>query len=401
MENNKQLSYAKAIADELGVSLPTPCTHSNLDAFIQQHKREYYEKKDQELREQIVNEIKIVDFAAEIGFTVVKKGKYFSLKEHDSVMINPIKNCYWRNSVSLGGGKVESGSVIDFAKNFTSMSIKEIMSEFQSRLGENQISMFFPKENLAAASKVQELVLPDAAPHYKNVFAYLTKTRHIEANIVQDFVRKKMLFMDTHNNCVFVSRDENGSPVFASLRGTNTYKKFVGDVENSDYKKGFFIDNKSNKLFITESVIDAMSVMNIFQRQGQNFREYNYLPLNGATKFDSIIYQIDRNPDITEVFIGLDNDRAGIDNTTQIKELIQKNFSERVFKLTELFPEHTKDWNEELKYYDDNGLSFENFFDKKKKKKAIQNTKTYVKNATTLRNAAKFDFAVAYEMDMD
>ena len=66
-----------------------------------------------------------------------------------------------------------------------------------------------------------------------------------------------------------------------------------------------------------------------------------------------------------------------------------------------MFPEHTKDWNEELKYYDDNGLSFENFFDKKKKKKAIQNTKTYVKNATTLRNAAKFDFAVAYEMDMD
>ena len=143
-----------------------------------------------------------------------------------------------------------------------------------------------------------------------------------------------------------------------------------------------------------------MSVMNIFQRQGQNFREYNYLPLNGATKFDSILYQIDRNPDITEIFIGLDNDRAGIDNTNQIKELIQKNFPERIFKLTELFPGHTKDWNEELKYYDDNGLSFENFFDKKKKKKAIPNNKTYNKN-TTIRNAAKYDLAVAYEMDMD
>lgn len=401
MENNKQYNYAKTIADKLEIDLPTPYTPSNLDQFIKQHKTEYYRQKDEQMREQIVEDIKIIDFAREIGFTVVKRGKYYSLKEHDSVMINPQKNCYWRNSVAVGG-KAQGGSVIDFALNFTRMSMKEIMTEFSSRLETNQIGMLFPKTELVQVDRKisnDNLILPQPAEHCKNVFAYLNKTRGIEPNIIQHFVKNKMLYMDQKHNCVFVSRDDNG-PVFGVIRGTNTYRRFVGDIANSDYKKGFYIHNNSNKLFITESVIDAMSVMSILQKNGNNYKNYNYLPLNGATKFDSIIYHIEREPNITEIFVGLDNDKAGHENSNQIVELIQNTFPEKAIKINQLFPQNTKDWNEELLYYEENNLDFNGLFKNKKTNRINQNS-TYSNNSKPFSKPHRINAAVAYEMEMD
>ena len=53
----------------------------------------------QELYNYIKEQVRIGDYAAQrLGYTVVRKGRYFSLKEHDSVMIDPVKNCFWRNS---------------------------------------------------------------------------------------------------------------------------------------------------------------------------------------------------------------------------------------------------------------------------------------------------------------
>lgn len=43
----------------------------------------------------IKENISIVDYASSIGFTPVRKGKYYSLKEHDSIIIDTHKNVYW------------------------------------------------------------------------------------------------------------------------------------------------------------------------------------------------------------------------------------------------------------------------------------------------------------------
>lgn len=42
----------------------------------------------------IKENISIVDYASSIGFTPVRKGKYYSLKEHDSIIIDTHKNIY-------------------------------------------------------------------------------------------------------------------------------------------------------------------------------------------------------------------------------------------------------------------------------------------------------------------
>ena len=61
------------------------------------------------------------------------------------------------------------------------------------------------------------------APHVPNVnmhrvFAYLLKTRGLDADVVSYFARKKMLYEDAeHHNAVFIGTDKSGSPRHAHL----------------------------------------------------------------------------------------------------------------------------------------------------------------------------------------
>lgn len=70
----------------------------------------------------------------------------------------------------------------------------------------------------------KEFILPEKDNNNKNVFAYLTQTRKINADIVNDLINSNHLFQDVHKNCVFVGYNENQKPVFANQRGTNTEK---------------------------------------------------------------------------------------------------------------------------------------------------------------------------------
>ena len=41
-------------------------------------------------------QVPVERIAKSVGYTVVKKGRYFSLEEMDSLMINTRKNLWWR-----------------------------------------------------------------------------------------------------------------------------------------------------------------------------------------------------------------------------------------------------------------------------------------------------------------
>ena len=180
----------------------------------------------------------------------------------------------------------------------------------------------------------------------KNVFAYLVKTRCINQKIVQEMVDRDMLYQDERNNCVFVSRNENGKSVFATVRGTNTDNKWVGDVSGCDYSHSFFIDNCSRNLIVTESVIDAMSMMDIKEQKGENHQEYNYLSVSGLGKSrEALGYHLGKNVyDI--VFLAFDNDDKGREIAKEMKKHIESINQD--ISVSMLIPEAAKDWNEEL-----------------------------------------------------
>lgn len=89
----------------------------------------------QEVYRMIKEQVKIVDYAPRMGFTVIRKGRYFSLKEHDSVIIDPGKNCFWRNSKLGNGNSIgKGGSIIDFLLEFTDRSLHEVLKELSKEI---------------------------------------------------------------------------------------------------------------------------------------------------------------------------------------------------------------------------------------------------------------------------
>lgn len=283
-----------------------------------------------------IKKISITEYARQMGFTPVKIGSYYTLKEHDSVRIDPRKNIFFRNSTG------DRGTVIDFVMAFKGVSCGEAIKLLCDEI---ELPKVYKEQN-SVPQKKKELILPAKARNMKNVFAYLVKTRCINQKIVQEMVDRDMLYQDERNNCVFVSRNENGKSVFATVRGTNTDKKWVGDVSGCDYSHSFFIDNCSRNLIVTESVIDAMSMMDIKEQKGGNHQEYNYLSVSGLGKSrEALGYHLGKTLyDI--VFLAFDNDDKGREIAKEMKKHIESINQD--ISVSMLIPEAAKDWNEEL-----------------------------------------------------
>ena len=303
-----------------------------------------------EIYDRIKREVNILDYAGMHGIELQRVGRYYTLKGHDSVRIDPDKNCFWRNS---GIGQTTTGSVIDFANAFVhNEDLHESLKELTGLVsGIYEVTNTVPSvhQKTQQTRKSLEENLPERAKNMHRAYAYLTQTRFIEPDVVQDFVNRKMLYQDVKGNCVFVAYDETQKPVFASFRGTLSERKFLGDVSGSDYRKGFYIDNKSDKLIVTESVIDAMSVMSILYGQGVDYKQYDYLPLNSADKHATLLAHLADSPK-EEVFLAFDHDLTGVKNMQLLKEEIldeRSGFDMKSEQITFHVPEK-KDWNEEL-----------------------------------------------------
>lgn len=283
--------------------------------------------------------VSIVDYASYLGYHTFKVGKFFSIKEHDSVRIDPRKNLFYRNSTG------EHGSVIDFAMLFGGMNLTDALKNLESYSG-NVSSYSYendPYENIRDI-KNSELALPEKKDTFRNVYAYLIKTRGISKEIVDHMVKNGHLYQDVHNNCVFISYKDI-KPVAGCIRGTFTGKRFVADISGSDYDYGFFIPGKEkNKtLLVTESVIDMLSFYGI---NGNAFN-YDSLSLLGVSKAVAVINHLDQGH-YDKVIIGLDNDEAGLNAASKIKQAILDKGLLKDEQVEIRIPENGKDWNEQL-----------------------------------------------------
>lgn len=302
--------------------------------------------------ERIKREISILELARDLNFTPVKIGRSYSLKEHDSVRISEKDNLFMQFSTG------NSGSNIDFLITFANMSSREAIVYLDNKLdksiGRDRINKTEYKSNSEKIKEKKDLHLPKRANTVKNIYAYLLNTRKIDKGIVDEFLQSKMLYQDERNNCVFVSYKED-KPVFASLRGTNTYKKFIGDISGSSYENCFFVSNNKNSLVVTESPIDMMSVMSISKMKGKEYKNFDYLALSGTEKVETALnYHLDNN-NYEKVILCMDNDNAGEIASTKAKDLISLRGED--IKVIDYKPLYVKDMNEYLiKLQDKNSL---------------------------------------------
>lgn len=352
LPSQKQIDFAQDIANYMGVEKPDFTNQRKVSAFINKYKVQYYKMRDERLKETIKENISIAECAEGMGYQVVRKGHYLSLKENDSVRIDPTKKCFWRNSCPGDGGALgKGGDVIDFVQEFGNMTPHESFVYLTGKVLYNPVQgpvrdQKRIKERKESFSEKKKLSFPRKADDMRRVYAYLTKSRLIAKEVVQYFVDNKMLYQDIYGNCIFVGYDRKGEPVYGFIRGTNTERRFIGDCEGCDYEHGFYINHTAEKLIVTESVIDGMSIMSILQKSGRDFKQYDYLFLCGACKYEAVLKHLRENPKKV-VYIANDNDEGGRRGMEAIENLLKK---EQInIEIKERLPEIPgADWNEIL-----------------------------------------------------
>lgn len=293
-----------------------------------------------------LKEISIVDYAAFLGYTPVKKGNcYYNLKEHDSLMIDTRKNTFRRYSTD------EHGDIIDFAAAMQQISKGEAVKRLKvySGLSDKDLKDYIPRKISTAQNQesAKEFILPKKHNgSYKRLFAYLCGSRKISQTIVQDLIRRKMLYeSEEKHNAVFVGLDYDQNPVYAQMKGTSSTAPFAIDVPGSKKRPyAFFVDNKSPSMVVTEAAIDAMSVMTISELNGADYKAHSYLSMQG-NNIAAFKYHFERNPQINQVVFAVDNDATGDKYRKQLREVISE--SGRSIRVIDRRPQ-TKDFNEDL-----------------------------------------------------
>ena len=172
----------------------------------------------------------------------------------------------------------------------------------------------------------------------EKIIRYLTENRGIEKNMVEEWIGSGDIYEEKkHHNVVFVGRDADGIPRYAHCRGTGE-TKYRGDVAESDKSYGFCHRGTDNQLFVFEAAIDLLSFIQLFPK---DWKKRSYLSLGGISSAALMAFLSER-PQITSVFLCLDNDHAGNEASEKLAIEIPDGYS-----VIRLKPSR-KDWNEIL-----------------------------------------------------
>ena len=266
------------------------------------------------------NQVNLEQFLRSQGEKLVKSGREYRWKNHDSLTVKG--NKWFRHSQSKGGYP------IDFVMKFYNKTFPEAM---QMLIGEEAI------EITAEPTPKEEFRLPPRCESNDRIIKYLTEERKLPKDLVEEFIASALIYEDAkHHNVVFVGKDIHGIPRYAHCRGTAD--KFRMDVTGSDKSYGFCYRGKRKELFVFEAPIDLLSHIALYPA---GWRERSYLSLGGVSPKALECFLSERK-DIESIYIATDNDEAGNSAAEKLAELIPK---EKAFYR---FLPQAKDWNEDL-----------------------------------------------------
>ena len=184
--------------------------------------------------------------------------------------------------------------------------------------------------------------LPKPYLTMRRMYAYLTKHRCIDRDVVTAFVQEKLLYEDDpHHNCVFVGLDENEEARHAHLRSTGSQGKvFRINVESSDIKHSFHKNGTDRALYVFEAPIDLLSHITLYPA---GWLEHSYVACCG-TSIQPVLERLRQNPKLDTVYLCLDNDEAGEDACDGMLDTLE----DMGYDVERLRPEG-KDWNDDLR----------------------------------------------------
>ena len=267
------------------------------------------------------NAVDLEKFLRAQGETLVRSGKEYRWKAHDSLTV--CGNKWFRHSQSKGGLPV------DFMMEFYGKSFPEAVRMLTGEPGEAQ-----PEAGPAPSPAFR---LPLRNVTNANILNYLTQERKLSPSLVNFFIAAGDIYEDSsHHNVVFVGRDADGHPRYASSRGIQ--EKFRQDAAGAEKAFGFAHRGTDKQLLVFEAPIDLLSFIELFPK---NWQQHNYLSLGGVSG-KALRQFLSERPDVERVFLCLDADKAGEDACKRLTALLPDTVS-----VTRIQP-CMKDWNDVL-----------------------------------------------------
>ncbi len=261
------------------------------------------------------------------GEKLKKQGRVYRWMRYDSTVID--RNRWYRHSREIGGGPIQ------FMQHFYGMDFVDAVKYLLD--GEEGAEF-------VQASRTPEPKLPFTPPKLsKNMhrtFAYLIKTRKIDADIVQHFVNEKKIFeTEEYHNVAFCGYDEKGEMKQMHLRSTLPGNRFFMDIDGSDKQYYFRHIGTNSDVYVFEAPIDMLSY--ITMNKG-NWQESSYVCLGGVA-IDALKNVLSTNEQISKVYMCVDRDDAGDKTVKRIGD----ELNEMGYEWERILPEN-KDWNEDL-----------------------------------------------------
>jgi len=271
--------------------------------------------------------VNLVDMLQRQGEKLKKEGTVYRWMRYDSTVI--CGNQWYRHSREVGGGPIQ------FMKHFYGMDFRDSMKYLLE--GEEGGELVQTEHRHEPKIKFEP---PEMSKNMHRTFAYLIKTRGIDADIVQHFVsEKKIQETEEHHNVAICGYDKDGVMKQMHLRSTLTGSRFFQDVDGSDKQYYFRHEGADNTVYVFEAPIDMLSYITMNK---DDWQEHSYVCLGGVA-VDALKNILDNNEKLNQVYLCVDRDEAGDKTVKRIEPML----TEREIKWERLLPEG-KDWNEDL-----------------------------------------------------
>ena len=272
------------------------------------------------------NAVSLEDFLRTQGETLIKSGREYRWKEHDSLTVRG--NKWFRHSQSKGGYP------IDFVMEFYGKSFPEAVQLLTGESGEGQTE--------ATTAPPTAFHLPLHNRTADRAIQYLCESRGLNKTLVEAFLLSGDIYEDAkRHNVVFVGRDRSGTPRYAHVRGTAD--PFRQDIAGSDKSYPFHYEGNGNQLFVFEAPIDLLSFICLYP---QDWQTRSYLALGGVSG-KALDRFLSERKDTRKVFLCLDSDTAGSEACTRLAQSIPGEIA-----VIRLVPAR-KDWNDVLRQQGD------------------------------------------------
>ena len=281
-------------------------------------------------QKQRANAVDLEDFLTRQGEKLLRSGREKRLTSDHSITV---RGNEWYDHAAEKGG-----CAIDFVQMFYGRSFPDAVTML---LNGEQGQAYRPSEQ-RKSEPPRPFVLPEANHDMRRVYAYLTRTRCLDREVVSAFARMKMIYEDArYHNAVFVGFDKDGSARHAHKRGTYTQgEPFKGNVDGCDPRYSFHHTGQGDTVYVFEAPIDMLSFLSLYQ---QDWQRHSYVSLCGVAEH-ALLQLLEESPQVKKIGLCLDNDKAGIKARKRLASiLVGKGYSE-VFSL---LPQQ-KDWNEDL-----------------------------------------------------